>query len=121
MKTFSKAQIEQIAKAAYQANKTICLALNPTEKIPNWKDANKLIKNSITKGVQNQLKDPTDNPEENHNKWLEYKKEEGWKLGKKKSLKLKLHPELKEYSKLNDGQKLKSVMFLTIINAFKNE
>ena len=118
MKTFSKAEIEQIAKTAYEVNKTICIALDPTEKIPNWEDENKLIKNSIIKGVQNQLENPTDNPEENHNKWLEYKKNEGWKLGKKKSIKLKLHPELKEYKKLNDGQKLKSVIFLTIINSF---
>ncbi|MEQ9948114.1 RyR domain-containing protein [Pectobacterium aroidearum] len=58
-------------------------------------------------------------PEASHNKWLEFKKQDGWKYGPVKDAEKKEHPCFVPYGQLPKEQQVKDYLFRAVVHAFK--
>lgn len=59
-------------------------------------------------------------PEEAHNSWMRSYKKMGWKYGKERDPKKKLHPDMIPFCDLPQDERDKDAIFLTIVWAIKN-
>lgn len=77
-----------------------------------------LNKDSVLAGVEFHIENPDATPEDSHNKWMEYKLQNGWKWGPNKSAELKTHPLLKPFAELGSTQQAKDMMFRAIVHSY---
>lgn len=110
--------IETIASICHAANRQYCESLgdssqNDWKLSPPWQ-----IEASIA-GVKFRLKNIHGTPEEQHNAWLKDKREAGWKYGLVKDIEKKEHPCFLPYSQLPELQKVKDVIFISIVDGLK--
>ena len=110
-------KIEELAKICHQANKAYCESLNDFSQV-NWELTFPKIRESAINGVNKIVKDPNTTPEEMHDNWCDFKKNEGYKYGKIKDDTLKTHPCLVSYDKLDKKQTVKDELFRTICLTF---
>jgi hypothetical protein len=112
-------RIEQIAKVCHEANKAYCEAIGDKSQV-SWHAAPDWQKESVINGVEFHMNNPKSTPEDSHNNWLEKKKAEGWKKGKKKDPVKRTHPLMVPFQMLPKEQKAKDYIFLGIVRAMLN-
>ena len=76
----------------------------------------------VIKGIEHERKNRSqgifNSPEENHECWIQYRKESGWVYGEKYNEEYKTHPDMIDYSELSEAAKAKNDIFLSIIDVF---
>ncbi len=110
--------IEKIAKICHQANKAYCENINDFSQ-KEWEDAEDWQKESVINGVKYFMDNPNVSPEESHNNWIEKKLIDGWKYGPIKDANKKEHPCILNYSQLPNEQRIKDLLFTSIVRCFK--
>lgn len=109
-------KINDIAKLCYEANAVYCEILRGTLPLsPFWENAPDEIKASILSGVKYCMKENVSCPEDMHNAWLVYKKNDGWKYGTEKDVDAKTHPNIVPYKQLHPEERMKDKLFLAIV------
>lgn len=103
-----------IAKICYEVNKAYCEAIGET--ILPFED----VEGSTIEGVINHMKNPSMTPKESHEKWMEFKRKDGWKYGPVKNVELKEHPRFIEYDELPTEQKAKDYIFKALAKQLLN-
>lgn len=114
-------KLNEIAEMAHEANRFYCKKIGDhTQEI--WDDAPSWQKDSARKGVLFVYNNQHAGFEAQHESWLNEKREDGWVYGKKKDEKKKKHPCFVRYEDLPEEQRVKDMIFVSVVNAllFKN-
>jgi len=110
----------EIARLCHEANREYCISIGDNSQ-PAWEDAPDNIKESAVDGVQKLIPllkaGKKVKPSFMHDNWLEFKKADGWKYGKDKNVKLKLHPCMVPFEKLPKEQQAKDEIFIKTVKA----
>ena len=106
-----------IAKICHNVNKAYCEEIGDYSQ-PNWNQAEDWRKQSAIDGVEKVIENPNITPEESHKNWMIYKMTNGWVFGEEKDSVKKTHPCITEYVNLPQDQKLKDVLFISIVKSF---
>lgn len=107
--------LEACARAAHEANRAYCLALDDTSQEP-WDLAPEWQRSSCINGVRGVLQDGN-GPRESHESWLREKVAAGWVWGPMKDPEKKEHPCLLIYDALPPEQKAKDAIFTQVVAA----
>lgn len=113
-----KHRIDIIAQICHNVNKAYCESIGE-DNIVSWYKASEDVKESVRIGVKEVIQDSHIMPEEIHDKWVQYKKKQGWKFGKVKDADKKTHPDLVPYNKLPVEQKAKDYIFIALVRQVK--
>lgn len=105
-----------VAMLAYEANRKYCKLIGDDTQLP-WADTPENIKNSLIAGVEALKFNPSMTPEEQHESWMRYKIEDGWKYGPVKDIEKKTHPCMIEYRYLPPEQRFKDYIFNSVVTA----
>lgn len=91
-------------------------ALNKThnELTLTWEQS----KDSCIAGVRRTLANPGETPEQNHQAWMDYRRDEGWVYGAVKDPVAKTHPCMVPYNQLDPYQRSKDALFQAIVRTF---
>lgn len=108
---------EQIARICHEANKAYCEALGDYSHAP-WSYSDPGLRASVENGVHVYLGNPKTTPEESHTNWVEFKRSQGWTLGKFKDLDSKKHPCMVAFDDLPPEQQIKDALFAAICKVF---
>lgn len=108
--------IERIAQACHEGNRAYCRSLGDFSHDP-WDEAPEWQKASARAGVQAILDNPLTTPRESHDSWMAQKLADGWVYGDTKDPVAKTHPCLLNYESLPESQRVKYVIFGTIVRA----
>jgi len=111
-------KIEDIARIAHNANKSYCESLGDDSQL-DWVLAPDWLRKSTIKGVEFRLKNIHGTAEENHQNWVKDKIQDGWKYGKIRDIERKEHPNLTSWDNLPEFQKIKDVLFISIVDCLK--
>lgn len=115
---------EMIAKICHQANKAFCETMDDWTQLDwtqlDWADAYPWQKQSSVDGVLFHL-NGVHSPEESHNNWMELKIKHGWKYGEIKDADKKTHPCMMRFWSLPFEQRMKDVLFRSIVHCFKEQ
>lgn len=109
-------KIEKIAKVCHQANKALCESNNDFSQ-PEWEDAPKWQQDSEKEGVKAVLRNPNITSEDMHIEWMKVKIDSGWTYGAVKDAKKKTHPCILPYDALDDADRAKDGLFMSIVKA----
>ena len=109
-------QIEAIAKVCHAANAEYCRIIGDETQVP-WGHAPEWQKESIIKGVQFILSNPSAAPDAAHASWLAEKEADGWVWGAVKDADAKTHPCIKPFDELPPEQQMKDRLFIGIVLA----
>lgn len=109
--------VREIAQICHEANRALQALQKDTgiPVAPPWDDFEG--QDGVIDGVVKAIEGMT--PEQLHENWCNYRRNEGWKYGDVKDVDLKTHPCLLDYSQLPADQKLKDQLFSAIIHALK--
>jgi hypothetical protein len=110
----TKALVDACARAAHEANRAYCIALDDNSQVP-WEEAPEWQKTSAREGVDLALRGCT--PEESHEAWLVEKAATGWKYGPEKNPDTKEHPCMVPYADLPERQRAKDEIFIAVVTA----
>jgi len=108
---------EEIAKMAYAVNRVWCQCIKDGCDIGAWYDVPLDVRNSTRAGVTKLRENPDLTPENMHENWVKYKKKEDWRYGPLKDFKEKTHPCLRPWDELPEEQRMKDVLFVTVVRA----
>lgn len=108
--------IEDIARITHEANRALQLIQGDPVVSPPWDEAPESQRESAKDGVRAALRGL--NPEQLHDNWLAFKKDDGWTYGPVKDEELKQHPCFVPYDELPEDQKLKDYLFQAIVNGY---
>jgi len=108
--------ITVVARTAHDINKVYCEACDDYS-IQSWEDAPDSQKHSIMLGVEDIMRDPSITPIQQHEGWLKLKTEEGWMYGPVKDVDRKIHPYMLPYGQLPAQQRIKDIIFGTVVRA----
>ncbi|UQS94745.1 hypothetical protein SEA_ZEINA_73 [Arthrobacter phage Zeina] len=111
-------EIELIARVVHQANRVLQLHAGEENLSPKWDEAPEWQTESCIEGVQHALAGVT--PITLHELWSDKKRADGWVYGEVKDEVKKTHPCLVPYLRLPESQKIKDLMFLEIVRAFRD-
>lgn len=112
------AKMRRIAKACHNLNKEYC-ALIGDHSHANWEELDPGLKDSVINGVKFHLDNPDATPRDSHNEWLKFKRQEGWVYGEVKDVALKTHPNMVEYDELPTHEKVKDLLFKTVVDLLR--
>lgn len=112
--------IPAIAKIVHQANKAYCEALGDFSQ-REWESAAAWQQDSAIDGIRKVIDGEANTPEEQHQAWCDFKKEDGWIYGPRKDEFLKTHPCLVPYNELPAEQRRKDHLFRAIVQAMTEE
>ena len=107
--------IEHTAEIAHEVNRLYCKLFCGDFSQKHWEYAPQDIKNSAINGVKAIITDPDITQEDIHNKWMEFKKKDGWVYGKEKDSNKKTHPCMIAYEKLPEPQRKKDDLFIAVV------
>jgi len=108
----------QIAEMAHENNRAYCHALGDYSQLP-WRMCPKAITDSAIDGVEFHIQHPESTPEQSHENWLKFKREEGWKYGLVKDFEKKEHPCFCAYGDLPLEQRVKDYLFAAVVETLK--
>lgn len=108
-------KIELAARTAHEVNRLYCGALGDETQAP-WDEAPAWQRESCLAGVMAIVLDPSAPRSRSHEKWLEHKKADGWRYGPTKNPETKEHPCMVPYDELPVDQKVKDLIFSTIVH-----
>lgn len=109
--------IQRIAELCHEANRQYCKMLGDDSQ-PSWNEAPEWQKNSAINGVIMHVDNPDATPEDSHICWMKQKEKEGWKYGPVKDPEKKEHPCFLPYNELPIDQRVKDLIFKTVIHSF---
>jgi hypothetical protein len=112
--TISQAQIDACARAAHEANRAYCIAIDDNSQVA-WEDAPSWQTLSARDGVHGVL--AGNGPRQSHESWLAEKERTGWKHGPVKDAEKKEHPCFVPYDLLSDAQQAKDSIFVATVSA----
>lgn len=112
-------KIDYAARLAHEANRAYCQTLGDTSHLP-WEDTPEDIKSSARAGVRAVMASPAVTPMELHAKWKTYKVNDGWVYGPTKDPVKKTHPCIVEYALLPEDQRIKDIVFQSVVRAALN-
>lgn len=112
--------IEKIASICHDANRGICHA-NGDYVQPLFQDLKESQREGLIKGVEFTLTNPDATPEDQHNAWCKSKLEQGYIYGIFVDHDKKTHNCLKSYDQLPANQRIKDVVFQSIVKFYQKE
>lgn len=110
-------ETEQIAKVCHNVNKAYCESIGDNTQV-TWEKAPEWQQKSAVSGVLFHL-DNDVTPEQSHENWVESKVVDGWIYGDVKDEGLKTHPCMVPYNDLPKEQRMKDLLFKSIVDSFK--
>jgi hypothetical protein len=119
VKTLSHSQIEYIARAAHEVNRSWCQLVGDNTQLA-WESAPDWQRDSARNGVMSVLRGEH-TPEASHANWYAEKKAHGWTYGAVKDSVAKPHPCMVEYDKLPHEQQYKDTLFVEVVRALADE
>lgn len=111
------AVVELIASSTHTVNHRYCQAIGDPS--TPWDETPENIKASVRTGVKLQLSDPNITPRQLHEKWLEYKRAEGWKFEPVKNIEAKEHNCFLPYDELPERQRVKDALFKGVVESLR--
>lgn len=105
---------EQIASVCHEANRQLQRINGEIVNFP-WESTSQDMRDSAVDGVENTLNGAS--PEENHENWMAFKRQQGWNWGPTKDFGKKLHPSMVPYDQLPESEKRKDALFHAIVHA----
>ncbi len=106
----------EIAKICHEANRQYCMN-NRLSVNPKWDELPEPMQESIVAGVAEVIADPKVTPTEMHEKWCDFKTEQGWKYALNFDAKLKTHPNLVPFKKMSKVEQTKDYLFIRTVKA----
>ena len=106
---------QSIARVTHEANRAVQVETGDPAVSPHWDDAPQWQRDSATEGVEKALDGAT--PEELHEAWCEFKRNDGWVYGDVKDADAKTHPCLVPYAELPADQRAKDTLFQAVVQA----
>jgi hypothetical protein len=110
------AAVERIARVTHQVNKAWCEYLGDTSQ-KDWTEAAHWQRQSAVAGVRAVVSGEASTPEQQHEAWLEHKRQGGWVYGPEKNETTREHPCMVDYADLPQEQRFKDVLFRTVVQA----
>jgi RyR domain len=110
---------EQVASIAHEANRRVRHLLKE-DPVPAWDHTSQDIQQSVVNGVRYRLQHPDATDAENHDNWVKFKTEQGWKLGAREDRSAKIHPNLVPYDELPEEQKIKDALFASVVRGLSD-
>jgi hypothetical protein len=107
-------QIENIARVTHETNRAYCVTINDSSQV-SWDDAPQWQRDSAVAGVRSVVDGSATSPEEQHETWLAFKRNDGWVYGPTKNVETKTHPCMVEYHELPPEQRVKDHLFRAIV------
>ena len=108
--------IEDIAKCCHEANRLYCAMISDPV-LDHWDNAPAWQKLSCISGVRFHIEYPTAGPQGSHENWMADKAKDGWVYGETKDPEAKTHPCMVAYDDLPIAQRVKDVIFVSIVHA----
>lgn len=105
----------EIAEVCHEANRALQRITRDPARSPEWPDAPAWQRDSAVAGVERALAGAT--PAELHQAWVDAKVADGWTYGPAKDGDAKTHPCLLAYDQLPAEQRIKDVLFTSIVTA----
>lgn len=109
--------LERIARAAYEANRSYCRAIDDSIPVP-WEYNSQESKAGYKGAVASLLNNPGRTAAEQHTAWLEARTKDGWTYGRTKDIANKKHPNLLPYEALPRVQQYKDEIYRSIVLSF---
>ncbi len=106
----------EIARVAHEVNRAYRVALGDVG-TPMWKHAPEWQRASTIDGVQFLLEHPDTTPEQSHERWLQRKLADGWRLGPVQDVSRKEHPCCLPHAQLPAEQRAKDYIFGAVVRA----
>jgi hypothetical protein len=107
-------KIEDLAKICHQANKAYCESLGDSSQV-DWEQASQQIRESAISGIKLHFNNPSITPEQQHEEWCRFKREQGYILGAVKDDIKKTHHCLVPYEELPLEQQIKDHLYTAIV------
>ena len=109
--------INDIARVCHEANRAYIYSIPNGFKSDDWDEGTEEQRASVISGVEAVIDNPILTPEQSHEKWVTYKKAEGWVFGERKDEATKTHPNLLPWDELPSEEKVKDVLFQAVVRA----
>ena len=109
-------KIVAIAKICHEVNKVYCESLGDESQVL-WNEAEDWQRESAVDGVKFQVANIDAPASASHENWLKMKEKEGWKFGKKKNPKKKIHPCMVPFEELPAEQQTKDHLFKRVVRS----
>ena len=106
----------RIARICHQAIRAYCEATDDDSHVI-WDEAPTKQKESELEGVRFHINHPNASASAGHERWLENKRQDGWKYGKVKNEESREHPCFLPFVDLPKEQKAKDFIFKAIVNS----
>ena len=117
MARLTKAQrIEICARVAHEAMRAYKIGLGE-DVLPVWDKLSDDLRASTIAGVAYRLKNPNAPLSAQHDQWMAERMAAGWRKGKVKDAKLKTHPSLIPYEKLQETERRKDALIAQVVEA----
>jgi hypothetical protein len=113
-----KLTYEQIAEMCHENNRAYCHAIGDYSQSP-WRMMPAEIRHSAINGVEFHINNPDSTPEQSHENWWKFKKENGWVYGPVKDMDKKEHPCCVPYKDLPIEQRIKDFLFAAVVDTLK--
>lgn len=110
---------EDIARVTHEANRALQLIEGDPAPSIEWDRAPKWQRDSAIDGVVNALAGAS--PEQSHENWLRFKREDGWRYGPVKDPAAKTHPCMVPYERLPENQRVKDHLFTAIVRTLSGQ
>jgi len=107
---------EAIARITHETNRAYCQTLGDNSQVA-WDDAPEWQRASAIAGVCAVVDGTATTPEQQHESWLEMKRNDGWTYGPVKDADAKTHPCFVPYSALPPEQQRKDALFRAVVVA----
>jgi hypothetical protein len=108
----------EIAKVVYEVNRAYRAAIQE-DPGPAWEDKDIDSKKAMSHAV-NYHRHITMTFCDAHELWMKHMIEQGWKWGAQKDTKHKLHPCLVNWNALPQSQRVKDVLFVTLVRLLRD-
>lgn len=110
-----------IARVCHEANRALQIEqADPTIPVSEpWDSLDEETKRSAIDGVRGVLSG--NDPAQSHDRWMDFKRREGWKYGPVKDQGKKTHPSMVPYPDLPSHHKIKDLLFFNIVQALSAE
>jgi hypothetical protein len=108
----------EIARVAYELNRAYRSSIGEKEG-PAWDDCEHEEQLALTRAV-NFHRHSTLSFAESHELWMAHRKEAGWNWGPVKDTSQKLHPCMVHWNALPQSQRVKDVLFTTIVKLLRD-
>lgn len=110
--------IDEVARVVHEALTAIQVIHGDPVPSPHWDDATQDTRDSCLEGVRDAMSAST--PEELHDDWCAHLRRRGWVYGEVKDASAKTHPCLVPFDELDPYQRVKSRVFVAIVQAIRD-